>query len=184
MLTVLQLSNLLDAMADARSAEVALRQIDAYRRLLAGPGIFSIQLNVTTRNDPRNEIYLQRLYSSLGGTFPVQARKHKTRTPWTEALFVRGEVFVGEGADVLERTFDDFAAMQPLGLNCVVNVPLLQGNRTYATFNVFGMRGRWQPEEVLGLRLLSLAAMRWVSPASDLDYTFDLPASATTLQPA
>lgn len=177
MLTVAHLSNLLDAMDNAGSAEVALRQIDAYRLLLAGPGIFSIQLNVTTRQDPRNELFLQRQYSSLGNTFPVQARKHKTRSAWTETLFVRGQVFIGEGVDVLERTFDDYAAMRPLGLNAVVNVPLRSGQRTYATFNVFGTRGRWQPEEVLGLRLLALAAARWVSPAPELDYAFDGPSA-------
>lgn len=181
MLTVAHLSNLLDALDDAGSAEVALRQIDAYRRLLAGPGIFSIQLNVTTCRDPRNELYLQRQYSSLGNTFPVKARKHKTRTVWTETLFVRGQVFIGEGVDVLERTFDDYAAMRPLGLNSVVNVPLRSGQRTYATFNVFGTRGRWQPEEVLGLRLLALAATRWVLPDPELDYAFDAPAAPSVL---
>lgn len=173
MLTDPQLANLLDAMAEARSADVALRQIDAYRRLLAGPGIFSIQLNVTTRQDPRNELRLQRLYSSLSGTFPVQARKRKTLTPWTDTLFVRGQVFVGVGEELLAQTFDDYDAMRPLGLDCVVNVPLLQGNLTYATFNVFGTRGGWRPDEVLGLRLLALAAARWVTPAPGLDYAFD-----------
>lgn len=164
-------SNLLDAMADAPSAEAALQQIDAYRRLLAGPGIFSIQLNVTTRDDPCNEIRLQRLYSSHGGRFPVQGRKRKTLTPWTETLFVRGEVFVAEGASALEQTFDDYEQMRPLGLNAVVNVPLLKDRLCYATFNVFGTRGGWQPSEVLALRLLALAAARWVSPAPGLSYS-------------
>lgn len=173
MLTVPQLSNLLDALADTRSAEAAFRQIDAYRRLLAGPGIFSINLNRTTRADARNEIQLQRLYSSLGDTFPVEGRKRKTRTPWTETLFLHGQVFVAEGADVLERTFDDYALMRPLGLNIAVNVPLLQANRCFATFNVFGTRGRWLPEELVGLRLLAMATARWVAPAPDLDYAFD-----------
>jgi serine/threonine protein kinase len=54
---------------------------------------------------------------------------------------------------------------------------ILLGQRTYATFNVFGTRGRWQPEEVLGLRLLALAAARWVAPAPELDYAFDAPSS-------
>ena len=124
-------------------------QIDAYRRLLAGPGTFSIQLNVTTRDDPCNEIRLQRLYSSAGNVFPVQGRKRKTLTPWTETLFVRGEVFVAEGSAALEQTFDDYAQMRPLGLNAAVNVPLLMGRVCYATFNVFGTRGAWQPAEVL-----------------------------------
>jgi hypothetical protein len=164
-------SNLLDAIAEAPSAEAALVLIDAYRRLLAGPGIFSIQLNVTTRDDPSNEIRLQRLYSSAGSEFPVQGRKRKTLTPWTETLFLRGEVFVAEGSDALEQTFDDYSQMRPLGLNAVVNVPLLQGRLCYATFNVFGTRGGWQPAEVLALRLLALAAARWVSPAPGLCYS-------------
>ena len=164
-------TNLLDAIGEAPSAEAALARIDAFRRLLAGPGIFSIQLNVTTRADPCNEVRLQRLYSSAGNEFPVQGRKRKSLTPWTETLFVRGEVFVAEGSDALEQTFDDFAQMRPLGLNAAVNVPLLQGRVCYATFNVFGTRGRWQPSEVLALRLLALAAARWVTPAPGLAYT-------------
>lgn len=171
MLSLGMCSNLLDAIAEAPSAEAALVQIDAYRRLLAGPGIFSIQLNVTTRDDPCNEIRLQRLYSSAGNAFPVQGRKRKTLTPWTETLFVRGEVFVAEGSSALEQNFDDYAQMRPLGLNAAVNVPLLQGRVCYATFNVFGTRGGWQPAEVLALRLLALAAARWVTPAPDLSYT-------------
>ncbi|MFO1271426.1 MAG: GAF domain-containing protein [Rubrivivax sp.] len=164
-------ANLLDALAEAPGAEAALARIDAYRRLLAGPGIFSIQLNVTTRDDPGNEIRLQRLYSSASGEFPVQGRKRKTLTPWTETLFLRGQVFVAEGSEALERTFDDYAQMRPLGLNAVVNVPMMAGPLCYATFNVFGTRGGWQPSEVLALRVLALAAARWVSPAPDLAYS-------------
>ncbi len=163
--------NLLDAVAEARGTEAALAKVDAYRRLLAGPGIFSIQLNVTTRDDPAGEVLLQRLYSSASDAFPVQGRKRKTLTPWTETLFVRGEVFVAEGSEALERHFDDYAQMRPLGLNAVVNVPMMAGSLCYATFNVFGTRGRWQPAEVLALRLLALAAARWVTPAPGLTYS-------------
>ena len=166
-------SNLLDAMAEAPSADVALMQIDMYRQLLAGPGIFSIQLNVTTRDDPHNEILLQRFYSSQRDQFPVQGRKRKTLTPWTETLFVRGQVFVSEGSAALEQTFDDYAQMRPLGLNAVVNIPLMKERTCYATFNVFGTRGGWNPSEVFALRLLAMAAARWVSPAPGLSYSLD-----------
>ncbi|VWX61784.1 conserved hypothetical protein [Burkholderiales bacterium 8X] len=165
--------NLLDALAEAPDAEAALRQIDFCRRILAGPGIFSIQLNVTTRDDPRNEIHLQRFYSSRGDRFPVQGRKRKTLTPWTESLFAKGQVFVTEGSEALEQTFDDFAQMRPLGLNAAVNVPLMKERMCYATFNVFGTRGGWQPSEVLALRLLALSAARWVAPSPTLFYTLD-----------
>ena len=171
-------SNLLDALGEARSAEVALRQIDHVRRLIAGPGIFSIQLNVTTARDPGNELRLRRFYSSAAARWPVNGVKRKTLTPWTETLFVRGQPFVAEGADALARAFDDYEQMKPLGIDTVVNVPLLRDNLCYATFNVFGTRGRWQPHEVLGIRLLALAAARWVAPVPDLTYHFDSEAAA------
>jgi len=168
-----QFSNLLDALTTVDDAQAAFRQIDTFRQLLTGPGICSINLNVTTRDVPRNEIRLRRLFSSLGEVFPVEGAKRKTRTPWTETLFLRGEIFVSEGAQVLERTFDDYALMRPLGLEAAVNVPLMQGRRCYATFNVFSQRQRWLPEEVANLRLLALTAARWVDPHPGLDYAFD-----------
>ena len=75
MLSTAICANLFDALADETDAEAALRQIDAYRNLFAGPGIFSIQLNVTTADDPAGEIRLQRFYSSSAGRFPVRGRK-------------------------------------------------------------------------------------------------------------
>jgi hypothetical protein len=171
-------SNLLDALGEARSVEAALQQVDQVRRLIAGPGIFSIQLNVTTARDPSNELRLRRFYSSAATRWPVNGVKRKTFTPWTEMLFVRGQPFVAEGADALARAFDDYEQMKPLGIDTVVNVPLLRDNLCYATFNVFGTRGRWQPHEVLGIRLLALATARWVAPAPDLMYRFDSEAAA------
>lgn len=166
------MAQLLDALAEARSADDALRQVDGHRRLIAGDSIFSIQQNVTTDADPPGEIRLRRFYSSEAGRYPVHGTKRKTLTPWTECLFLQGRVFVGEGEQALARHFDDFEQMRPHGLQSVVNVPLLQGNLCYATFNVFGTRPRWLPREVLGIRLLALAAARWVPAAPGLAYRF------------
>jgi len=180
MLSVDLFSNLLDATAEAPSAEAALLQIDVCRRLLAGPGIFSVQLNVTTCNDPHNQILLQRFYSSNREQFPVQGRKRKTLTPWTETLFARGQVFVAEGSAALELTFDDFEQMRSLGLNAVVNVPLMHGPLCYATFNVFGTCERWRSHQVEAIRLLAVAASRWVRPVADLGYTLNSTETAST----
>src|SRR5258705_12830034 len=122
------LAEILDAPAGERSADAALQRIDEFRRRLAGAGVFSIQRNVTTADDPPDEIRLRRFYSSEGHHYPVDGTKRKALTPWTECLFVRGRVFVGEGADTLARHFDDYAQMQPWNLQSVVNVPLMRGN--------------------------------------------------------
>ncbi|CAN7759325.1 MULTISPECIES: GAF domain-containing protein [unclassified Variovorax] len=166
-------ANLLDVLAEARSAEAALRQVDLCRRLIAGDSVFSIQQNVTTARDPVDEIRLRRFYSSEAQRYPVNGAKRKTLTPWTECLFLQGRVFVGEGEEALARHFDDFEQMRPHGLQSVINVPLLQGNLCYATFNVFGTRSQWLPQEVLGIRLLALAAARWVPTAPGLAYRFN-----------
>jgi len=162
----------LDVLAEARSADEALRQVDSRRTLIAPGSVFSIQQNVTTVRDGGGQVLLRRFYSSEAASFPVNGTKRKSLTPWTECLFVHGRVFVGEGEHVLARHFDDFEQMRPHQLRSVVNVPLLQGNLCYATFNVFGTRPRWTPQEVLGLRLLALAAARWVPLAPDLAYRF------------
>lgn len=186
MLSTALCANLFDALAEAGSAEAALRQIDAYRRLFAGPGIFSIQRNVTTAADPAGEIRLQRFYSSSADRFPVQGKKRKTLTPWTEALFVRRQIVVSEGVEALERDFDDYEQMRPLGLQRALNVPLLQDDVTYATFNVFGTSAYWQDDEIVAMRVLALLAARWVQPAPGLSYSLGAAASAaaTRMQPA
>lgn len=166
------LANLLDVLVEARSADVALREVDLCRRQIAGDSVFSIQQNVTTARDPIDVIRLRRFYSSEAERYPVNGAKRKTLTPWTECLFVQGRVFVAEGEDALARHFDDFEQMRPYGLQSVINVPLLEGNLCYATFNVFGTRARWLPHEVLAIRLLALAAARWVPTAPGLAHRF------------
>lgn len=163
-------ADFLDALGDSRTTEEALRQVDRRRSVIAPHSIFSIQLNVTTARDLPGEILLRRFHSSEVGSFPVNGTKRKSLTPWTDCLFVQGRVFVGEGEDVLASNFDDFEQMRAHGLRSVVNVPLLQGDLCYATFNVFGTRPQWSAQQVLGLRLLALAAARWVPTTPGLAY--------------
>jgi hypothetical protein len=168
-------TNWLDVLGEARNAQSAMEQIDQIRQVIAGPGIFSIQLNVTTASDPHNELRLQRFYASPAAAmrWPVNGTKRKTLTPWTETLFVRGQPFVATGEEAMSDAFDDYDQMKVMGINAVVNVPLLKNNFCYATFNVFGMNESWSPYQVLCLRLLALTATRWVPHAPDLMYSFD-----------
>ena len=160
----------LDALDGAGSAEAALGQIEQRARLLAGAAVVSVQQNVTTVDDPVEQILLRRFYSSEAEAYPVSGTKRKLLTAWTERIFLDGRTFVGEGSDALERCFDDHAQMRSWGLQSFVNVPLLRGGACFATFNVFATRSCWQPGEVLAIRLLALAAARWVPCAAGLSY--------------
>lgn len=160
----------LDLLAACATREEGLATVDVLRRRIAPQSIFSIQQNVTTARSAEGEVLLRRFHSSEAESFPVNGTKRKTLTPWSECLFVEGRVFVGEGEQVLAQSFDDFEQMRAHGLRSVINVPLMQGSLCYATFNVFGARDRWLPEEVLGIRLLALAAARWVPAMPGLGY--------------
>jgi hypothetical protein len=154
---------LCDALPRAKGLDEALRIVDGVRRELLGPGLLTINLNATRSGSApeagHGEIHLQRLWSSDRAAFPVAGRKRKTLTAWTRQLLCRAEVFVGEGEQALAQVFDDHGLIASLGLRAVVNVPLLDDQGAcFATFNVLGREPRWQPGQVLAIRLLATLA--------------------------
>ena len=156
---------LCDALPRAASFEAALAHIDAVRRAVLGRGLLTVNLSVTTANDPPDEVQLQRLWSSDPEAYPVAGRKRKTSSAWTQQLLRRAEVFIGEGDVALAEAFGDHALISALGLHAVVNVPMLEGGHCVATFNVLGTRPRWQADEIVLVRLLALLATPWVLQA-------------------
>ncbi len=154
-----------DALGTAASCNAALWAI--YRALVSviGHNLLTVNLDVTQPDDPPGEVQLQRLWTSDPGAYPVGGRKRKTLTPWTRQLLQRGEVFIGEGDAALAAVFDEHQSIAELGLHAVVNVPLLQGERCVATFNVLGTRLKWQAHEVAAIGQLAQRAKPWVLQA-------------------
>lgn len=149
---------LCEALVRSPDAAQALAAIEGARQALLGPGLLTVNLVATEAGDAPGEIHLQRGWSSDPAAYPVGGRKRKLLTPWTEQLLVRGEVFVGEGESALASVFDDHARITALGLQSVINVPLIEGGRCRATFNALGPRPRWEREEIAAVRLLALLA--------------------------
>ena len=138
--------------------DAALGLLNQARELALGEGMLTVNLDVTTAQDPPGEIRLRRIWSSQPVAYPVGGGKTKTLTPWSRQLLVQGQVFVGEGDEALAAVFDDHARIAALGLHAVVNVPLLRGGRCAATFNVLGARPKWQPRDIATVELLALLA--------------------------
>lgn len=141
-----------------QSLDAALGLLNQARELALGEGMLTVNLDVTTPQDPPGQIRLQRIWSSRPDAYPVGGGKTKTLTPWSRQLLLQGEVFVGEGDAALAGVFDDHARIASLGLHAVVNVPLLRDGRCAATFNVLGTRSRWQAGEIAAIELLALLA--------------------------
>ena len=149
---------LCDGLPQARSLDDALQLLERARAMVLGAGLLTVNLDVTTPQDPPGEVRLRRAWSSQPESYPVGGGKTKTRTPWTRQLLEQGHVFVGEGDAALAQAFDDHARIASLGLHSVVNVPLLRQGRCVATFNVLGTQPHWQPGEIAAVRLLALLA--------------------------
>lgn len=153
---------LCDALHRCEDPAAALAHVEAVRHALLGAGLLTVNVDATRPHGARDEIMLVRAWSSNPEAYPVGRSKRKLRTPWTEQLLVRGEIFIGEGEACLAAVFDDVALITSLGLRSVVNVPLVDAGRCRATFNVLGTRPKWQPQEVAAVRLLALVARPFV----------------------
>ena len=149
---------LCDGLPRALSLDDAMQLLERARRTMLGAGLLTVNLDVTTPQDPAGDIRLRRVWSSQPGAYPIGGGKTKTRTPWTRQLLEQGLVFVGEGDEALSRVFDDHAQIVALDLHAVVNVPLLREGRCVATFNVLGPAPRWQATDVAAIRMLALLA--------------------------
>ena len=156
---------LCDGLGLATDLDCAMRAIDAARRAWLGVGLLTVNLNLTAPQADDQGFELQRAWSSDPAAYPVAGRKRKALTPWALALLGRGEVFVGEGPAALAAVFDVHARIAALGLQSVVNVPLLRAGRTVATFNLLGPRAQWAPHEVPTIRLLAALARPWIVEA-------------------
>lgn len=149
---------LCSGLPQSNSFSEAMGLLDRARSMMLGEGMLTVNLDVTSAQQPDGEIHLMRIWSSEPAAYPVGGGKRKTRTPWTRHLLEQGRVFVGEGDRALAEVFDDHAKIVSLDLHSVINVPIAQQGRTVATFNVLGRQGHWQERDIAAVRLLALLA--------------------------
>ena len=156
---------LCDALSRSRDFARVMQVVEDARRDLLGEGLLTVNLRTdrlpgrSTSQAQDSGTELQRIWSSDVDAYPVAGRKRKSWTPWSLQLLARAEVFVGEGPAALKEAFSDHALIASLGLQSIVNVPVLdeQGD-CFATFNVLTPRASWEPRDIVAIRLLALLA--------------------------
>ncbi|TJZ90276.1 GAF domain-containing protein [Paracoccus gahaiensis] len=80
-------------------------------------------------------VEVERLYSTLPKVYPISGRKPKRQTEWGEKVLFRHEVNVGFGPDDIRWAFSDHETILGLGLNAVMNVPIVRGRQVLGTIN-------------------------------------------------
>jgi GAF domain-containing protein len=157
---------LCSGLPQAKSLDEAMGLLEHARSMMLGRGLLTVNLDVTSQQDPPGGILLMRIWTSQPAAYPVGGSKRKTRTPWTLHLLEQCRVFVGEGDGVLAEVFDDHARIASLNLHAVVNVPIVHEGRCLATFNVLGQQPHWQERDIAAIRLLALLSAPHVMTAA------------------
>jgi hypothetical protein len=115
---------------------------------------------------------LTRCYSSDPASYPTGGSKDKSGTAWGRHVLLERRVYVGEGTQAIRAAFDDHDRIAQLGLNSVINVPLVLGERCLGTFNLLMAAATVHADQVecaQTLGLLLLPALLSDATANQLD---------------
>ncbi|CAB3712967.1 GAF domain-containing protein [Achromobacter pestifer] len=138
------------ARADAASA---LQAIDAHAHTSLGHALCTVN-----RYDA-DAMRVVRLYSSNPQAYPPGGSKDKSGTPWGRHVLLEQRVFVGEGEAAIREFFNDHDAIRDLGLQSVINIPVVYGGECLGTVNFLMPRPQVSEADIDSARLAALLAL-------------------------
>jgi GAF domain-containing protein len=127
--------------------------IDAYAMPVLGQALCTVNRFDAAR------MAVVRLYSSDPVAYPPGGSKQKEGMPWGRHVLIERRVFVGEGTEAIREFFDDHAAIAALGLQSVINVPVVSNDVCLGTLNLLMRSPRVTTQQVAFARLAGLLAV-------------------------
>ena len=103
--------------------------LDAAGRSLVGHCLFSV--NAAELNPLR----VRRLYSSNPAAYPVGGFKDKQGTEWGQTVLLDQQTLICQGRAELERYFADAELIMGLGVQSIINVPVVVGGLCVGILN-------------------------------------------------
>ncbi|MBB1596758.1 GAF domain-containing protein [Achromobacter sp. UMC46] len=134
-------------------AAAALQAIDAYAHAALGHALCTVN-----RYDA-DAMRVVRLYSSNPQAYPPGGSKDKRGTPWGRHVLIDQQVFVGEGEAAIREFFNDHDAIRDLGLQSVINIPVVYAGACLGTVNFLMPRAKVSDADIDNARLAGLLAL-------------------------
>lgn len=134
-------------------AAAALQAVDAYARAALGHALCTVN-----RYDA-DAMRVVRLYSSNPQAYPPGGSKDKRGTSWGRHVLLEQQVFVGEGEAAIREFFNDHDAIRDLGLQSVINIPVVYAGACLGTVNFLMPRAKVSEADVDHARLAGLLAL-------------------------
>ena len=147
----------------AADTAAALAAIDAYAHASLDHAL------CTVNRFDADAMRVVRLYSSNPEAYPPGGSKDKRGTPWGQQVLVERRVFVGEGESAIREFFNDHDAIRELGLQSVINVPVVYGQACLGTVNFLMPRPKVTDADVDNARLAALLALPALLATSQAD---------------
>ena len=94
------------------------------------------------------DMELERLYSSNPEAYPPGGRKQKRGTAWGQHVLIEQKIFVGEGSQAIEQSFDDHETIKRLGLQSIINIPISSDARCLGTLNILMTLPQVKPHHI------------------------------------
>ena len=156
MSTLLDTAGALDRLAQAyadASVQAAFAAIDAHAHDVLGHTLCTIN-----RHDAA-QMRVVRLYSSNPAAYPPGGSKDKRGTAWGNHVLLECKLFVGEGEAAIREFFNDHDAIRELGLQSVINVPVVHDGACLGTVNFLMPRAALSAADIAAARLAGLLAL-------------------------
>jgi GAF domain-containing protein len=136
----------LDAMAQQGQPAPLYRAVDSAMRALIGYKLFTMMV-VAPPGDR-----VRRVYTTNAKAYPVGGYKTNTETPWGKVVITGMQPYIGRNADDIRWAFADHELIASLGLESVLNVPVLWDGRCIGSLNLLDAAGHYRPEHAVAAR--------------------------------
>ncbi|WP_231704140.1 GAF domain-containing protein [Cochlodiniinecator piscidefendens] len=147
-------SDFLNAVASASDrSDVYLQAFEALLQQNVGARLFTL-----TTVDPKTMEYA-RFYSNMPDAYPVYGRKPADTSDWSNQVLRDRKTFVANSIEEIAVLLPDYALIQSLGCESIVNIPVEVAGRVIGTVNLLDKAGFYTPEKVARANALKLPAM-------------------------
>jgi hypothetical protein len=153
------LARLVEAVRGPDLPPPIFRAVETLSAAVIGHRLFTIMRFDAARAE------VERVHTSMPTVYPVGGRKAKKDTPWSDHTLRDMQVFRASGADAIRSAFDDHTTIASLGLESVLNIPLVLAGRCIGTMNLLHEAGWYTAQDeptglLLGAFLLPSLAHR------------------------
>ena len=91
---------------------------------------------------------VRRAYTSHPQDYPVSGTKPLQADRWSAQVLGRGEPFVANDTAGFSDVFPDYAQINALGCQSVINLPVLQDGVVMGTVNILDVAGHFTPDRI------------------------------------